>query len=563
LRAGLLAAGLIALVGGLSLLVPPAWAADATRAGEHGLPAALVQRARALAQNAPLRIVCAFSPDENLPAELALPARRVRERAEELAHALPGLHLRVLRAPPDAGGAELREPEGLVPSLRVTSQLDERTQVRFVHASLLIACGERRERLDFPTPADVDALDFRLAFALERALRGAAPVLAFAAGEERLAPAEALLEYERHGRFAPRLGTRFARARACLAESGFGLADVDPEHPLVPATHAALVWLAPRREVEPLGRELARELARGGRAFVALQHFRPRPERRSEGGQARAGTDEALVWWPEPQFPDLDLYWLPRLGVTLPRELMADVRSGRAPFAVKVEHAGARSTLVRETLSSPLVARAAIQPAHDAPAGDLVLPLPARIECDELALARHGLEARVTVRASPAASARAWSGGPLTLGELSAPFATAAARATLALRLTGSFPGPEIEPSWKSGEAEPNAATNAGAGVLDLCGSSEAFTDELLAAAPENERFLVRSVAELVLPPDLAQLAGAGATVSGLDPLPATERLEWRAWIAGASPLILLVLGALLQARRRASPAVLAVGARP
>lgn len=542
----LLAVPSLCAAGLLSRSVGPA-AVDLSAGALHTLPEILVERARAAQAQSPgaaLELECAFSPEAELPPELVPLARHARARAEALARRVPGL--RVTHSAPEGPV----DPAQDALALRITSVQAERTRVKHVHASLLLRGAGRGERIDLDRPELEHELDFRLAFAFERLARQHAVRLAFAAGEERLSPAEALLEYERQGRFAPRPGTRFGRARATLAAAGYELVDVDPESPVLPADCRGLVWLAPRREVGPLGVLLADHLAAGGRAFVALQQLRARPERRAESGAA-------LTFWPEPQFPDLDAQWLPRLGIALPRELFADPRSARAPFQVKHEQAGRRSRFAREELGGPLVVRAAavVRAAGivraTAAREDLVLPLPTRIEADRARLAQHGLSVETLVQASAAATSRAWSGGALTPAELERPFADARPNAALCVLLRGRFPGAALEPAWGA-DAQAPAATD---GALLLCGSSEAFTDELLAAHPANERFLLQQVAALTLSPELAALAGRAPTSAGLDPLPGATRAFWRTLLTVLVPLALLLAGLACTWRLRTAPA--------
>jgi hypothetical protein len=125
--------------------------------------------------------------------------------------------------------------------------------------------------------------------------------------------------------------------------------------------------------------------------------------------------------------------------------------------------------------------------------------------------------------------------------------------AVLAVRLDGRFPGPSAESAW-SADARALAPCDTD-GALTLCGSSEAFTDDVLAAAPENERFLVRQVAELVLAPDLAALTARGAPPRGLPVIADDTRARWRLFVLGAAPLVLLAGAAAFAARRRAESA--------
>ncbi|MBK7878101.1 MAG: Gldg family protein [Planctomycetes bacterium] len=534
----------------LASLVPDAIGADLTRERLATLPAGFARLARdADARATDVRVAAVVSPAAELPPELRTPLADVLARVRAVDALSPRFALDVLR--PAVGDEPVLAPElaraGPVPTLRAASALDERTEVRALRASVLVASASHAERIDLATVRDAEAFDLAFAQALERALGGPRRVVAFAAGAERLSPAEARLEFERLGRFAPRAGGRFELARAALARHGFELVDADVEAPVVPADAAAIVALAPRRDAEPLARELDRVLARGGCAFVALQPWRLRPIRRLERASA-------LSLWPEPQFPGLDDRWLPSLGLALPREIVSDPRSGSAALDVKLERADGRATLARESIEAPVLVRAApTDAARDALAAralpELVLPLPARIEVDRVALARLGLVCVPLYATSPAAWSSAWKGGDLGPAALDAEGGAEERaeldRAPLAVLARGSFPG---------------ATQGTATGALVVSGFAEAFANDALAADDAAARFLVQSVAAGLLPRDLAELAATRAEPAGLDPLSKPERDRARFALAFGVPGAVLALALLHGLRRRRASAV--VGAR-
>lgn len=550
---------------------PSSFALDTTRERAHAAPtdpdgpfARLA--AEAERSNASARLDAFVSPRAELPPELRAPLERAVERVRAVAELSPRFSAAVRRvsAAEDAALAPAAARAGPVPALRATSTLDEVTEVRAIRASLVVsnpARPELAERIDLGDARAAEDVDLALAAALERVLGGPRRVVAFAGGEERLSPAEALLEFERRGRFAPRAGARFELARAALVRAGYVVVDVDPERPVVPDDAAALVWLAPRRDAAPLGVELARVLHRGGAALVALQTWKLRPMR---GGTRAAGT---LGLWPEPQFPELDEAWLPRLGVTLPREVVSDARKGALDLDVKVQLDGGRARIAREHVDAPVIVRAA--PTSEALGAlaaralpELVLALPSRIELDRVALAQAGLAATPLWTTSPAAWTSAWSGGDLGADALTIS-AGGSARGPFALGvlLRGPFPGPEIEPKWSAESARLPRDERSAPGALVLLGSSEAFTNDALRAHPEAERALVQSVAALASPRDVAVLAGARPAPAGLPVQGARERLSARVLLAGAVPLALLLAAVLHGARRRR--AALVVGTLP
>ncbi|MBI5362126.1 MAG: Gldg family protein [Planctomycetes bacterium] len=537
--------------------VPNGAALDLTREREHALPAVFERIARgAEERSTTVHLTAVVSADAELPPELRGALRGVLERATATAALTRHFELRVHRPAADAEPPldALELAAGAPPRLCATSTLDERTEVRRIRASVYVASAARAERIDLATPRDADAFDARLAAALERTLGRPRRVVAFAAGEERLSPAEARLEFERHGRFAPRPGARFELAREALVRHGFEVVDVDPERPVLPPDCAALVVLGPRRDARALGIELARLLERGGAAFVALQPLRLRPVRRRE-------HSNALAFWPEPQFPDLDEHWLPRLGVAFPRTLVADARSGSLALDVKHEHADGRATLVRERVASPVIVRAApTEAAYDALAAralpELVLALPARIELDRVELARRGLSATPLYASSPNAWELDWNGGdlePAALEPLGPGERRALDRAPFAVLLRGAFPAPDAEPAWK---AEPSARTTvASAGRLVVAASSECFANDALAEDAAAERVLVQSLAAMLLPRDQAELGARRPTPAGLEPLTTGTRNGSRLALAFGVPLAVLLLALLHFARRRSERA--------
>ncbi|MCB9914331.1 MAG: Gldg family protein [Planctomycetes bacterium] len=429
------AAAALAVVAGLAALAPRV-ELDATRDGrnrltpdEHATLAELVAAA-----GGDVRLASAFSPDAALPPELRPLARETRRLADELAHELDGVRHTALVLDADDARA------GALGLARHTfgSRDDEARRVQRAYAALVVEAGERREVLELPGARAFAELRFRVAFALARLAGRADARLALVAERPRLSPAEAALEFQQRGLFAPREADPYGELERLLSENDFAVRRVDAVAPhLAEGTRAAL-FLQPRRDATPLLTALAELLADGGRALLAAQPY---------ALQARQleRADLRLAFWPRPLFEDLDHELLPALGAPLVHEVLLDRPPGSLAVRTRVDaQDGPRYELQEST--QPFFVRATPD-ADAAPlfvgTGELLLPGAARFALDDATLAQRGLSAQVWLRASDAAWSYAWTGGDLpdeALARAEAAGCTRVPGAPLGLWLRGRFP---------------------------------------------------------------------------------------------------------------------------
>ncbi len=502
---------------------------DVTRDHRNGLAAETrAILGRRVLESDPVQVELVFSADG------ARTSRRVRETVGAFAAAAPALEIAHVRA-------SLLRAEELSALARdgVLSQgsIDARGTPRF--ASVLFRARGRTEALSFPDAESAEHVEFRLAAAIER-LRGARKArVAVAASSPRLSPAEAL-EYQKQGLFAPGGSDVFGEARARLAENDFAVLELDPEKPDVRPDTDALLCFQPRRDAEPLISAVAAQLARGGGALLAAQHFDVRSRRTFASGMA-------LALWPQAQFADVERGYFPGIGIELVRDLVLDELHGTDEVATQVEASPRRFEIVRERAASPLFVRATAA-GFDASApmlrgvSELLLPCPSRLRWDAGALQGHGIAARAIVSTSSRAAAREWKGGDLP-EDLSPSGAGAQplAAAPLAAVFEGTFPPPGN-----------GAGSASAAGRLVFVGCSAMFRDgELSAPGRDNAQFLLNATGGLALPADLAAILARRSVAPALGLVEPLARVLWRVLVVGAGPALILAFLAL-RARRSA-----------
>ncbi len=527
-------AGLAAILLARAAL-PAEVALDWTREGANSLPPELVELVDAVATPAdPLRATLLLSQDELLPSEFKPELRRLRELLAALAMRSGALRVQQERIDAlDAQGRARLDSLGLAP-LRVTSARDETALVREIAAHLLLEHGARREVLAFPERASFADLAFRLGFACERLRSGQGVRVAAACDRPRLSPAESQLDYERHKLFAPTGGDVYALARALLALYDFELEPISPDAPAPSRTPELLLWLQPRRETGPMLAELERQLARGGKALVAAQHYVVRAR------EQREGTHEP-AWWPEPQFCDLERGPLAELGVRLVPEVFFDAQCSTADLESRSTRAGQGTRLERTQGANPLLVRVAadgLAPGEAATRalGELVLPFASRIQLDPARLAAHALEARTLLSSSAQSWSLEWKGGDLPAASFSPAGQRLLGAEPLAVRLRGRF----------------GSDASAPAGELALIGCSQMFQDAWIErAGAENGRLLVQTTAALTLPPRVAGLLARRNVQSGLGWIEPAQRARLRLAAIGSAPACLLVFAFLWQIARR------------
>lgn len=547
-------------------------ASDLTRDGLHGLAPEEESLVRAALENgARARLELVRTDPARFPLELVAPLRETRSHLQRLAASFEGLEFETRdHASLDAATlAELRAA-GIEPR-HLSSREDEVTVVRELLCCLRVTLGERSTLLALSEPAEHEHLRFRVAFALWRLQRGREVTVALSSDVGRLSAAEAQVDYQQQGLFTPTEADAYGAARALLERNDFRVLALDPRAPeadLAGVDPDAVVWLQPRRDIEPMLRVVVSELARGGKALIAAQHYRILPRQ-------LLADELRTTFWPRPQQCDLERFYFPELGIRLEREVFLDSLNAPVELDTRIERGARRASggqeHERQLSAQPFMVRAVEAGfAADEPlvagVGDLLFESPNRIVLDASMLGERGLVARPLIRSSSRAWTFDWRGDDLPEEVLRGPPEGSQEflpeRATLACRVSGPFPPLEFETvTTPDGDevALPRAGTaerDAPHGTLVLVGSSSAFRDEALAETEfRSDALLLDVVSTLACGDELGRLAARRAAPAGLDWIEPRDKLRWRAIVLLAGPLSLLAGGALFKLlRRRARP---------
>jgi len=536
---GLLALPVVLLVAGLA----PSVGADLTRDGRNRLTDAEARTFEGLVTG-PVRLELCFSSPERLPPEFKPLVRELRRTCEDLSRRLDDVEVVDLRPDDEdaAGRAELAAG-GIAPLAVGTTQAEATRLFRpFAHLRLVEEDSGREVVLAFPSTRAFDELRFRLAHGLTQLARGAPTRVALFAEPPRLSPAEAALEYQRKGLFAPREGDAFSELAELLGEFGFDVERLDPRREAIPSQVDAVLWMQPRRNVLPMLEQLSGHLAAGGRALVAGQHFRIR-------SRQLEGADLEQRFWPEPQFLDLERHYLPELGLSVPREVIFDARHGSLELETRVD-GGDGSTYTALETAQPFLCEAEGLP--DGPVeGAFLLPFAARLAPDDEQLSSRGLRLSPWLEGSPRAWSYSWSGGDLPpevlAGEEHEGLTQLAAPPLYGALIEGRFPAATLRSvEGQAGRRElVLQPVDAGGpeGRLLLMTDSELFKNDVLTLAEyEHVELARRAVAELALEPELVALLGRTRNAPPLGPQPDGTRLFWRLVVLGAFPALLGLL---------------------
>ncbi|MGD8396931.1 MAG: Gldg family protein, partial [Candidatus Eiseniibacteriota bacterium] len=538
---------------------PATLAALAAAERPGGATAVPAPASRAAASDG-LRVVLVASPRATLPPELKPIEPRVRRLLRDA-----GIETSVRRPSTLAAG----EPEALarlgLGPFQIQTVVGDSLVPRTVWCGLLLERGARRSVVPHLDGRTVRHLEFLLAAAALRLRDGRAPRVAVLSDLPRLSPAEAYEDYQKQGLIAPAGTDVYSRLRRLLADYGYRVIHLDPREPVLPDDVDVLVWMQPRRDASAPRRLLAGHLAAGGRALVALQHFNIQ-QRQYRG----AGFE--TVYWPQPQFQDLDLY-LRQLGVEQVREVLMD--RTRADLELETE---VRRTAVREydpqQVALPFLIRAvgtdyAAGSTITRNLGDLLFIWGNRFALDRERLAALDLEATILVTTSPTAWSYDWHGGWLP-PEVFEPGDSLLGRCPLVVRLRGRFP-PVVPRTAASGPddlelrtAVPDGDASAPRGDLVLVGCSEMFKNAHLERAGfAHDQLLLNTVATLALPTELAALMNRHPVVRGFPRRSPSTVLGWRLAVVAGGPLALGLLGLGRWRRGRRPPSVAAPRAAP
>ncbi len=389
-------------------------------------------------------------------------------------------------------------------------------------------------------------LEFLLAAASHSLQQGRKMRVAVISDLPRLSPAEALEDYQKKGLIAPGGTDVYSDLKTLLADYLYDVHYINPRTPVMPQDIDVLVWMQPRRDSGPILLLLSQHLAQGGKAIVAMQHFNIQQR------QYR-GSGFQTVYWPQPQFQDLDRY-LQLFGVEQLREVLFDRTQSHLDLETQVNR-----TAVREydpqKVALPFLIRAVGQ-HYDLTSpitrhlGDQLFIWGNRFALNPAELSSAEITTQTLISTSPQAWAYSWQGGWLP-PEVFAPQTYLPGPQPLAALLTGPFP----EVAFTESEDGRATLQRVGerprqAGTLLLIGSSEMFKNEhLLAPGFQHDQFLLNAVAYNAYGEELAALQARRPTPRGF-PFQSTESKRlWRVFVVGAGPL--LFLGYALYRRTR------------
>lgn len=431
-----------------------------------------------------------------------------------------------LRRPKDLSTAYLNRI-GLRPYQVKTVRDDVEISQSVISGLLLHYLGSATiiPRLDDRT---TDHFEFLLTTATLRLSTGKTPHIALISESPRLSPAEAH-EYRQKHLSPPRGVDVFSELKTLLRMYGYRVSYVNPRTPHLPPQTDLVIWMQPRRDASPMIALLSQHLARGGRAIVALQHYNIQ-QRQYSGG------DFETVYWPQPQYQDLNRYLEP-LGIPQAREVLMDQTRSRLALETQIYRRVVREYDSQE-VALPFLIRA-VPPHFDTTLpitrqlGDQLFIWGNRFVPDPHRLQMYNLTVTPLISTSNRTWAYHWSGGWLPKTAFS-PDSLLLSHQSLALLVTGTFPLAEFNASSPTfTHPMPNPQ-----GHLLLIGSSEMFKNEYLYAPGfQHEQFLLNAVAYLTHGPQFADLQARRKIAPGFSYLSPDQKILWRVLVVGLGPL--------------------------
>ena len=397
--------------------------------------------------------------------------------------------------------------------------------------------------IDLSDVATHERLRFRVALALRTLRLGAPPLITVSSDRPLISPAEAVLDYQNEGLFAPGGADPYEAARAWLSAHGFALEELEKGPEALAQSADALLLFQPRRDASAIYEALFEQLNDGGRALLAAQEHELLARREDE-------NDHAFAYWPRPLYPDLDASPFIELGLTLdPRPLFDHVR-GTALIPTRSERPGQPP----QTLLTPTSEAFCVKVLGADSYGELVLAGVNALSTDEATLKDRGLELTPWLYASEGAWMHAWEGGDLSPDVLSgspddpANFFPVDAP-ILAADLSGEFPSCQRD---EDGKLQLLEGSEQSQGLLTLLGSSAPFRSEHLhAPGTDHAQLLLHSVARLCLEPALVELLTHREAPRGFEQPSPLERFTWRLLLIAGAPLLLASIG--IRRTRRSS----------
>ena len=392
-----------------------------------------------------------------------------------------------------------------------------------------------------------DHLEFLLATAAQRLSTGKTPHIALVSEPPRLSPAEAF-EYHQKQLSPPKGADVFSELKTLLRTYGYRVTYINPGAPHLPPDTDLLIWMQPRRDASKMTALLSQHLARGGKAIVAMQHYNIQQR------QYRGGGFET-VYWPQPQYQDLNQYLEP-LGIGQVREILMDQTRSRLALETQIYRRAVREYEAQEVALPFLIRTVAPNFESNTPItrqlGDQLFIWGNRFMPVLDSLRTHSLTTSSLITTSGRAWAYDWSGGWLPESAF-APDSLILSKQPLVVLVSGTFPTAEFRIA-ETGESErilqhptPNPS-----GQLLLIGSSEMFKNTYLYTPGfQHEQFLLNAVAYLTHGPEFSELQARRKIARGFPYQPPGLKTLWRILVVGLGPFCILVYGLVRYLKER------------
>ncbi|MBI3819915.1 MAG: Gldg family protein [Planctomycetes bacterium] len=529
------------------------------------------------------KVDCYFSSHEHLPPAMRPLVARVHEVLRDLRRAGANLDIQYTETDDlDARERAVLETSGVKPE-KVTIQDEEATVTKVVYSAIRLKRGARTETLQFPSLVSFENLEFRLAFALWRLETGKTPHIGFASDVPRLTPAE---DYDdsKEQLLPPKGNDVYSVARELLKDSDFKVTHINPRDPTIPNDIDLLIWLQPRRDVSKMYEAFAKYLHKGGRGILAVQHYNMQ-SRQYRGGERRYD----FVYWPQPQFNDVDNMYFPDIGIKMPLEVLFDDLKTHIVLDAQVYRTAIKEYKPMESALPFAVRASAANFAKDSiitkTLEDQALLFSSFIETDAARLRDLGITAKSLIFTSGRSWTYAWKGGWIPTGLLEWPphrdpndeqrsaFGGAkddpwrlAPRVPLAVLFEGNFPesGPlSIQSSFpgagndaesRSSRPETRPQPAGKPGTLLMFGCSEAFKNyRILEKEFRADHLLINAASSLALEPELAKIATRRPVSRGFELQDSDERGRWRTTVVFLVPMFIAIFGIFYSLARAAA----------
>ena len=468
----------------------------------------------------------------SMPQELKDAENRIRTLLEQR-----DIALRVTRPDALTPGERLSLANEGLTAFAVEKILNDTLATQRVWSGLRLTDNRQQTAIPRLDQHTLPHLEFLLAAAAHSLQQGRKIRVAIISDLPRLSPAEALEDFHKKGLIPPGGTDVYSDLKALLADYLYDVQYINPREPSMPRDVDVLLWMQPRRDSGPILLMLSQHLARGGKAVVALQHFNIQQR------QYR-GSGFQTVYWPQPQFQDLDRY-LRLFGVEQIREVLFDRTQSHLSLETQINRTAVREYDPQQ-VALPFLIRAVGQYYDTASPitrrlGDLLFIWGNRFALNPARLADQSLMAQTLISTSNKAWAYPWKGGWLPPDIFTAETYLPGPQ-PLAVLLEGPFP----EATFVEAEEGRSALELTGPapredGSLLLIGSSEMFKNEHLATPGfQHRQLLLNAVAQMAYGQELATLQARSPTTRGFAFQSTQAKSLWRGLVVSLGPLLFL-----------------------